>query len=279
MKLAFSTLACPEWTFEQILDAAKQYGYQGIEFRGLQEELDLPNVPEFAPSRIAETREKLEAAGIQAACLSSSIAVVALASAQIDQHAAVTHARRYIELAKEVGAPYIRLFCGEIPPTVLRDTALERASDMLRRIGDYAQENHVVATVETHDHFVRTDELMTLVHLTNHPAVQVLWDIHHPYRFAGETIDQSMRELDGHVRYTHVKDSVLNMDTDGYTYVPVGDGDVPLREAITALTAAGYDGYYTLEWEKRWIPALAGPETVLPQYVEQMQAWGEATGG
>ncbi len=269
LKLAFSTLSCPEWTFEEICDAAQQYGYDGIEFRGVGKELDLPNVPEFAPAQIAVTRGKLEAAGLSAVCLSSSISVVEMTAAEIDLHNAVSHAQRYIELAKEVGARYVRLFCGNIPPGMTRIAAMDRAAETLRRIGDFAQPRGVVAVVETHDQFCRTDQLMDLIRLANHPAIQVLWDIHHPYRLEGETIDHSMHNLDGRVRHIHVKDSVLNMDSDGYTYVPLGHGDIPIPDAMRALNKAGYDGYYALEWEKRWFPALEGPEMVLPQYVRQ----------
>ncbi len=33
MKLAFSTLGCPDWTLEQCVAAAGAYGYAGIELR------------------------------------------------------------------------------------------------------------------------------------------------------------------------------------------------------------------------------------------------------
>lgn len=273
MKLAFSTLSCPEWSFAQILDAARQYGYDGIEFRGIMDEIDLPDVPEFQPSRIDGTRRKLEDAGVQAVCLSASTSVVALTAAEIDQHTAVTHAQRYVELAQQMGAPYIRLFCGSAPPSLPRSVALDRAADSLRRIGDFAQARRVIAVLETHDHFVNTEALAELIRLSNHPAVQVLWDIHHPYRLLGETIELSMQNIGGYVRHTHVKDSVPTPDDDGYTYVLLGDGDVPILAAMRALTQAGYSGYYTLEWEKRWIPELQGAGIVLPQYIQRMREW------
>src|SRR4051812_2286627 len=39
MKLAFTTLACPGWSLEQAVAAARQYGYEGIELRLLDGEL------------------------------------------------------------------------------------------------------------------------------------------------------------------------------------------------------------------------------------------------
>ena len=40
------------------------------------------------------------------------------------------------------------------------------------------------------------------------PAVGVLWDTHHPWRFLGEKIAETFERLRPWVRHTHFKDSV-----------------------------------------------------------------------
>ena len=35
MKLSFSTLGCPEWSWNEILATAKDMGFDGIEIRGV----------------------------------------------------------------------------------------------------------------------------------------------------------------------------------------------------------------------------------------------------
>ena len=52
MKLSFSTLGCPNWSFDEILLRANQYGYDGVAFRGLGGEFDLTKVPEFSPRHV-----------------------------------------------------------------------------------------------------------------------------------------------------------------------------------------------------------------------------------
>ena len=47
LRLSFSTLGCPDWDLNRIMDFAVQYGYKGIEVRGLQRELDLTKCKEF----------------------------------------------------------------------------------------------------------------------------------------------------------------------------------------------------------------------------------------
>lgn len=52
----------------------------------------------------------------------------------------------------------------------------------------------------------------------------------------------------------------------------MGDGDLPLAAFFRVLREGGYDGYYTLEWEKKHHPELADPEVAFPRYVEFMTA-------
>jgi hypothetical protein len=64
MKLSFSTLGCPNCSFDEIALRASQYGYDGVAFRGLGGELDLTRVPEFFPAALANTRHRLKEAGL-----------------------------------------------------------------------------------------------------------------------------------------------------------------------------------------------------------------------
>ena len=51
----------------------------------------------------------------------------------------------------------------------------------------------------------------------------------------------------------------------------MGYGDIPLDEAIGSLLAKGYDGYFTLEWVKRWNKDLEEPGIVFAQYINYMK--------
>ena len=74
------------------------------------------------------------------------------------------------------------------------------------------------------------------------------------------------------VKYTHVKDSRLDpAHPDGYQLCLTGAGDLPLPEIIRVLQAGGYDGWLTLEWEKKWHPELEAPEVAFPGYVKYMR--------
>ena len=58
---------------------------------------------------------------------------------------------------------------------------------------------------------------------------------------------------------------------DDWELVPLGEGDVPVRESLAALRASGYAGWLTVEWEKRWHPELEEPEIALPRELETLK--------
>lgn len=62
-QLAFSTLRCSDWSFAEVLDTVRRYRFNGIKFRGVLDQVDLRQVPEFTPGEIARTRARLQEAG------------------------------------------------------------------------------------------------------------------------------------------------------------------------------------------------------------------------
>ena len=46
----------------------------------------------------------------------------------------------------------------------------------------------------------------------------------------------------------------------------IGAGDVPIHDIVDTLVKDGYDGYFSIEWEKKWHPELPDCETEFPAY-------------
>src|ERR1700737_756243 len=64
--LSFSTLGCPDWPFDKILEFASVHKYDGIELRGLLGELDLLKCPEFSSlGKTRDTRKRIEDRGLR----------------------------------------------------------------------------------------------------------------------------------------------------------------------------------------------------------------------
>ena len=72
MKMAFTTLGCPSWDLDTVIAHGSEFGYDGVDFRGIQEEIDVTKLPEFN-SGIGETKQKLADAGLAVCGISSSL--------------------------------------------------------------------------------------------------------------------------------------------------------------------------------------------------------------
>jgi sugar phosphate isomerase/epimerase len=73
LKIAFSTLACPEWNWHDLLANASAYGFDGIEVRLLRGETDLLQLDEFQATQLPARRAELAARGLRICGLSSSV--------------------------------------------------------------------------------------------------------------------------------------------------------------------------------------------------------------
>jgi sugar phosphate isomerase/epimerase len=269
MKLSFTTLGCPNWTLRQIVENAAQMGYDGVDFRGLLEDIDISERPEFT-TQLRDTRRLFADHGVVVSglAISSRFAVVdpAVRQEQFDE------ARRNMELAAKLDAPVMRVYGGRVPEGQTVDTIMPYLVENLRAIGDEAEGYGVTLALETHDDWTDSANMARVMAETDHPRVRVLWDLHHPYRANGEAPALTYANLSPYTVSLHLKDS-LPLEGGEHKYVLLGQGDVPLKAMLDMLVAGGYDGYAILESEKRWIPDVPEPEVAFPQYVTKMREW------
>lgn len=268
MKLGVSTLGCPTWTLDQIASRLPAYGYAGVELRGLGPELDVTLAPAFGSEWAAsQSRRMLEDAGLVVCGLDSSCALAAPEGAA--RRSTLDEGRRMIDLAALLGAPSVRVFGGALPDGEARSAGVARAADALLILAGHAerQKADVSVVLETHDAFSTGAQVAEVLRRSEHPRAGALWDLHHPFR-QGEKPTETFAAIGAYVRMTHVKDS-----RPGGTYCPLGEGDVPVPAMLALLHQGGYRGWLSLEWEKRWIPALADPEIVFPQYAARLNEY------
>ncbi|KPJ62183.1 MAG: hypothetical protein AMS15_04780 [Planctomycetes bacterium DG_23] len=267
MKLAASTLGCPEWSLEQVIQNLSSFGYQGVEIRGIAGESDITKLPEFSPPKIEETRSRLEKAGLEVACLSMSSRFSSPEPQKRQDN--IDSALSHIPVAKALGSSLIRIFGGNIPEGVDRMECAAWVRNSLKILSEAAAKEGITFVLETHDSFILAEDVLEVVEPVASPGLGVLWDVLHPFRL-GEPIEQTAQSLGPYVRHIHIKDAKLHKENK-HTLTLLGEGDVPLQEAMNLLKDMGYDGWLSFEWEKRWHPELPAPETAFPQAIKFMR--------
>jgi len=268
MRLAFSTLACPDWSLDQVVEGAREYGYQGVELRLIDGQLIDGALPASERERV---RQVFRRAGLPIVAVDSSVRVAAAE----DAASTVRELEAFLQLASAWESPVVRVFGGDWGEGRGREQAIAQARDVLGRAATVAEPLGVSVALETHDRF--SSAALVAEVLEGLPAAAAaLWDIGHPHRI-GDGPERVLQLLSGRLAHVHLKDCRRQAAAGGWELTLLGEGEVPARACVDALRQAGYSGWLSVEWEKRWHPELAEPEVALPQFAEVLGRWREAT--
>ncbi len=266
-RLAFSTLGCPDWSFDQILAFAKQYRFPGLEIRGLQRQLDLTQCPEFIDaSAIQRSLRKLKDAGVKVVNLGASTNLHLPPGPEKDK--AMNEARRFIDLAAALSCPYIRVFPNNFPKGEEKAAVLDRIRNGLATLADYAKERSVIVLMETHGDLVYVDDLVAVMQPLAHTHAGLVWDCVNMFSVTKEAPAIVYPKLKPYIFHTHIKD--YRMENGKMRYCFVGKGESPVMAAVELLRRDEYKGYYSFEWEKLWHPEIEEPEAAIVDYARTM---------
>jgi len=264
MKLSFSTVGCPDWSFEDIYASAKDFGYDAIEIRGMGTELSATKLSIFSDFYIDATMEKLRSINLDISMFASN----AVIGFQNLAEAGREEAFEYIDLAYKTNVPFVRLMISPRPE--VDEVDLNCAADLYSEICEYAKNKNVTPLIETNGIFAESKVLADFMAKISCENKGVLWDINHPCRYFNETAKQTFDNIGKYAKYLHIKDSVKT-PMGKIEYRMTGYGDLPIFDIIKLLASIGYDGVLSLEWTKRWQPDLQEPGIVFSQYVSYMR--------
>ncbi|CDD53190.1 acyl-CoA synthetases (AMP-forming)/AMP-acid ligases II [Ruminococcus sp. CAG:379] len=264
MKISFSTIACPDYSWVDIYSMAKDLGFDGIEIRGMGDDFAAYKAMPFTEANRPKTMAKLKALNIEIPCLSSGCCL----KFKEKEAETIAELTEYCKLAQQINAPYIRVLADlEAAPNGEVDDSY--VAEQLKKLAPIAAQYDVTLLVETNGVYSDTHRLRALLDSVNSHKIAALWDMHHPYRFAGESPEQTVANLGELIKYVHIKDSV--MENGKVVYKMMGEGDLPIQKMIEALQSIQYTGYVSLEWVKLWMPNLLDAGVVFPQYAEFMR--------
>lgn len=244
LKYSFMSFSTPEMGWADMLNAAAELGYDGVEPR-----LDAGHAHGAEASADADgrdaIREQAAQAGVAIACLATSLRFANPAE-QEDTLAAATER---INLAGDLGAPAIRVFGGRVPEELTREQAIETVAGALSRLTDLAERRGVTVCMETHDDWCDPSHVAAVLDRVDHPRVACNWDVMHPVRTGKATMDEAFETLRKHIRHVHFHDGTAGE----MELRPVGEGVCDHRRVVALLRGAGYDGFLSGEWIN-WTP-------------------------
>ncbi|MBQ6034338.1 MAG: sugar phosphate isomerase/epimerase, partial [Ruminococcus sp.] len=173
MKIGFSTLACPEWSWTDIYSMAKDFKFDGIEIRGLGNEIFSVKAQPFTEAQLPNTIAKLQSLGLEIPCLSSG----ACLKFKDKYQEAEDEIKAYAQLASKLGASYIRIL-GDLEPAPGGDVDDDYIIETLKKLVPIAEEYNVTLLVETNGVYSDTARLAKVLDSVKSRKVAALWDMH-----------------------------------------------------------------------------------------------------
>ena len=265
MKLAFSSLGCPGWSYEQLLDEAARDGYAGLEIRGVGGEMRADKIDCFAIGRQQDARRAAQERGVKLIGFGASASFhdpANLENALGDAFAAV-------DVAAALGMSFVRVFGDRIAPEDDERAVIARVADGIKEVCRYAEGAGVTVLQECHGNFNSADRLLAVAERVGCANYGILWDVAHSDKIYGDRYEEFYAAVRPLVRHVHFKDHVRG--NGAYALCDTGAGDIPLIPILRLLEKDGYSGHISLEWEKTWHPELRDAREELPHFVRYIR--------
>jgi sugar phosphate isomerase/epimerase len=244
MRLAFSTLGVPELPVEQVARLAADNGFHGVELRASPEGPVHTGLSAGERSDVAAT---FAGAGVDILTVASYAKVAAAG----DDGPVLDEIGAAMTLARDLGAPFVRVFPGG--GHLGRDEADALAARRLAAAAPVAEDLGVRVLLETHDSHRGGADVARVLGQVGHVGAGALWDVLHTW-LAGEQPSATFPALAPYLGYVQLKDVASAADT---APLPLGAGVLPLAETVEVLSRADWDGWLCWEYEKRWYPQAA----------------------
>ena len=259
MNLSFSTRGWNHLSWDEQVRDATEMGFQGIEPYNVQEFPSLSGRGGvFHAYRLNETIREMRQNRLVIPCFDTNI--------DLSQHSENVEKSRYlIQTASAMKVPYVS-FCA------LRDDE-DTIRCNLDLLLDYARKENVCILLKTVGIYADTGRLRALMDSYACDELASLWDMHHPFRDFGEIPDTTIRNLGAYVKHVHLRDS-----NDDYSYNLIGEGTLPIRDMMNALSSIDYNGFISLEWKPEWIPDIPDREIIFPHFLNYMNRFDNPRG-
>ena len=282
MIVAFSTLACPDWTLDRVARIAGELAYDGVELRTLGFG-DSGLVCDPAMTDPVKVHTTLGDQGVRPVCLATSLKFdriiwpPVLGRAITDQERETRQAKRLIDLAAKMDCPNLRVYAFEPQGRESRKSAVRRIVWRLGAAVDAARNTGVRLVLENGGGFARGTDLAEVIDQVQGAAIGACYSVA-VGRHAGEDPVAGMDALGDRLAVVRLKGHR------GGRACLLADGDDPNAEVVRALAARRFQGVLVYEHDLLWQEASAREsmprtEEALAHAIESIYSWRDVRRG
>jgi len=220
-----------------------------------------------AEREIPQTKRRIAEAGMEAAVFSISNNFIQPAASE--RRRELNELKRGVDIALELGTDILRVFSGSARDDVTQEQGMAWILEGLTAGAAYAKARGVTLALENHGQFAgRSDQVRGIIDAVDSPALRVNLDTGN-FLPVGQNPAEAAADLADLVVLAHLKDMRLAKgDEAGHVFANpggqlltgcvIGDGLVDLAAIRAVMESAGYDGWWSLEYEGAEEPLAVG---------------------
>ncbi len=270
-KIAGHTMGTPEYTVLEAIQLFHDIGLNGAEIV-IQDDYRSGLPTRCSKEELDAVKQKAEETGIQIIALTPYNSRFNDLDSEI-RGKEEEDIKRVIEYAEYLGAKYIRIYGGNFAAGDTDSDGQKWANlvKSMRMLGDEAEKHGVKLVIENHFNTMTLSakQSIDLSREIDHPAVGILYDQANLTFTEQEDYLTAIGLQMDKVYYMHVKDLKFKEGNIGFTSSDVarpteeernvvtkivGEGELDWPGILGKAKERGYDGWLSLEYERRWHP-------------------------
>ncbi|PYR57313.1 MAG: xylose isomerase [Acidobacteria bacterium] len=214
-----------DWDLPTLIKNLTDAAFDAVELRTTHKhgvEIALP------PAARADVRQRFADSPVKLGGLGTTCEYHSADAAQLRKN--VEETKAWVTLARDVGAPSVKVRPNGLPKEVPEEQTLEQIGKALRECGAFAEDHGIRIQLEVHgDGTSRVPRIRRILDYGgNHPAVRVCWNSNQTDLLDGG-FEANFRLVRDRIGQIHMRDLFVE--------------EYPWRKLIASLTEMKFDGY------------------------------------
>jgi len=265
MKLIVFSKIMRDLPLIEAIRVSAEIGYEGIELH------DCHFPPDVDAAKVDELSNDL---GIELVNLATFVGGFSeLSSSDCDRE--FTKFMKYLNIARRLCIPYIRLNPGRPEPEKATVEQWQRASSWISKAADRAHAYNISIVLEMHEGslIVTVESTLKFLNMVDRDNVVVNYDVGNIFHVPANYGVEALRLIEDRVKFIHVRDEMGRGANGQWVYTLLGDGVLDYKPLFKRLKERDFQGYLSAECHAEPSPTMSSAMIAAHEYHAIKSLW------
>lgn len=253
MKYGVFSVSTPEYYPLELMEVAAKIGYNGIEWRVVEDKGDKSKPGYWSGNRSSLSAEEIISQAQTLSTKANSLGINMLSLASYINNDNLHDVELHFRAANSIGAKNVRIAPNRYDSNNGKYIQqITKCRTKYEKVAELAKKFNVRAIIETHpeDLCPSTYKIMAVLNDLNPEHVGIAWDPCNQLYEGSESHEMALDIMGEYLAEVHIKNSTYKTDKDGkmiLDYCQIDKGLIDWKKIVNLLKKQKYDGWLILE--------------------------------